>query len=333
MTERPPPVLEVTGLSRSFDVSPPWLRRVLRREPHRTLRALDDVSFAIPGGQTLAVVGESGGGKTTLAQLVVGLLEPAAGTVRFEGQPISAVRAQPALRRRIAMVFQDPYASLDPRWRVRDIVAEPIRTFGLLRGRDAVQARIAELLSQVGLQPADGMRFPHELSGGQRQRVSIARALASEPRFLVLDEPTSALDVSVQAQVLNLLRDLQRRLGLTCLFISHNLAVVRHMADRVAVLYLGRIVEIGPAEALFAAPRHPYTRLLLEAVPDPMRRGLEPAAPLGEPADPVDPPSGCPFHPRCPLANARCRTERPNTVVAGPIHVACHAVAEGRAHE
>ncbi len=261
------PVLEATGLTRVFDVSRPWLQRQLGREGRVLLRAVDDVSFAIARGTTLSLVGESGCGKSTVARMSVGLLPPTAGDIRFEGQNLSTARAQPALRRKMNMIFQDPYASLNPRWRVRDIVAEPIRAFRMARGAE-VAARVAALLVQVGMAAGDGEKFPHEFSGGQRQRVSIARALASEPEFLVCDEPTSALDVSVQAQILNLMRDLQLRLNLTYLFISHNLAVVRHMADRLGVMYLGRIVEIGPGDELLATPRHPYTRLLLDAIPD-----------------------------------------------------------------
>jgi peptide/nickel transport system ATP-binding protein len=228
------------------------------------------------------------------------------------------------------MIFQDPYASLNPRWRVRDIVAEPIRAFAILRGARQIAARVGELLAQVGLAAADGDRYPHEFSGGQRQRISIARALSSEPDFLVCDEPTSALDVSVQAQILNLMKSLQERLGLTYLFISHNLAVVRHMSDRLGVMYLGRIVEIGPGETIFAAPRHPYTRLLLEAIPDLEMVGRARTPVGGEVPSPIDPPPGCAFHPRCPLANARCRAERPEYTAAADVLVACHAVAEGR---
>ena len=209
------------------------------------------------------------------------------------------------------MIFQDPYASLNPRWRVRDIVAEPIRVFGLATRPNEVLARVGSLLAQVGLTVRDGEKYPHEFSGGQRQRISIARALASEPDFLVCDEPTSALDVSVQAQILNLMRDLQLRLGLTYLFISHNLAVVRHMADRLGVMYLGRIVEQGPAETIFQTPRHPYTRLLLDAIPDLEQVGRARTPVGGEIPSPIAPPPGCTFHPRCPLANARCRVEKP----------------------
>ena len=325
-----PPVLEVINLTRVFDVSRPWLQRSLAREPRRFLRAVDDVSFAISRGTTLAIVGESGCGKSTIARLSVGLYPPSAGSIRFEGQALSSARAQPALRRRMNMIFQDPYASLNPRWRVRDIVAEPIRAFRLLSTETDIRRRVAALLSQVGLSPADGDKFPHEFSGGQRQRISIARALSSEPEFLVCDEPTSALDVSVQAQILNLMKDLQQRLNLTYLFISHNLAVVRHMADRLGVMYLGRIVELGPAETIFATPRHPYTRLLLDAIPDLAMMGHDRTQVGGEVPSPIDPPSGCPFHPRCPLANGRCRSEKPAHTTIDAVQIACHAVAEGR---
>ena len=227
------------------------------------------------------------------------------------------------------MIFQDPYASLNPRWRVRDIVAEPLRAFRMVATRPISRAgRPAALASRAPA--ADGEKYPHEFSGGQRQRISIARALSSEPEFLVCDEPTSALDVSVQAQILNLMRDLQQRLGLTYLFISHNLAIVRHMSDRLGVMYLGRIVESGPAETVFRAPRHPYTRLLLDAVPDLAMAGRVRTRVGGEVPSPVSPPPGCPFHPRCPLANARCRIERPRHTRVGESEAACHAVQEGR---
>ena len=327
-------VLEAVEVSRTFDVSRPWLQRTLAREGRRTLRAVDDVSFSIPLGRTLSLVGESGCGKSTVARLAVGLYDPTGGEMRFEGKSLPAVRKEPTLRRRMNMIFQDPYASLNPRWRVADIVAEPIRAFGLLRGRD-VRDRVGELLSRVGLSPRDGEKYPHEFSGGQRQRVSIARALSSEPEFLVCDEPTSALDVSVQAQILNLMRDLQARLQLTYLFISHNLSVVRHMSDLLGVMYLGRIVEYGPGEEIFSTPRHPYTRLLLDAIPDvSFKAGTmtgRTRAPIGgEVPSPISPPPGCTFHPRCPLANARCRAEAPGYTKAGAVSVACHAVEEGR---
>ena len=318
-------------MSRSFDVSRPWLQRTLAGEKRQTLRAVDEVTFAIPVGTTLSLVGESGCGKSTVARLAVGLYPPSSGTILFEGQSLSTARAQPALRRRMNMIFQDPYASLNPRWRVQDIVAEPIRAFKLLRGKAEICERVGSLLSQVGLSPRDGEKYPHEFSGGQRQRISIARALSSEPEFLVADEPTSALDVSVQAQILNLMRELQGKMRLTYLFISHNLAVVRHMSDQLGVMYLGRIVEIGPGESIFREPRHPYTRLLLDAIPDLAMTGRVRAPVAGEVPSPIAPPPGCPFHPRCPLANDRCRTERPGHTRADDVLVACHAIQEGRA--
>ncbi len=325
-----PAVLEAIAVSHLFDVSRPFLQRMFTREPRRMLRAVDDVSFEIAPGTTFALVGESGCGKSTIARLAVGLYEPSDGDILFENQPLSSARAQPGLRRRMNMIFQDPYASLNPRWRVSDIVSEPIRAFKIATRPNEVHARVGTLLAQVGLTIRDGEKYPHEFSGGQRQRISIARALASEPDFLVCDEPTSALDVSVQAQILNLMRDLQKRLGLTYLFISHNLAVVRHMADRLGVMYLGRIVEQGPAEAIFRTPRHPYTRLLLDAIPDLEQVGRARTPVGGELPSPIAPPPGCAFHPRCPLANDRCRVEKPAHTMAGAVQVACHAVEEGR---
>ena len=300
------PLLRLETVSRDFDVSRPWLNRVLEREPRRTLRAVDQVSLEIEKGETVGLVGESGCGKSTVARLIAGLYPPSEGRIAFSG-------------RRLQMIFQDPYASLNPRWRVRDIVAEPLRFQGL-------STRVEELLLQVGLSGDDGEKYPHEFSGGQRQRISIARALAGEPDFLVCDEPTSALDVSVQAQILNLMSDLQRRLGLTYLFISHNLAVVSQVADRVGVMYLGRIVELAPAAQLFSRPRHPYTRMLLDAVPDLGMSGRARTPVRGEVPNPLAPPTGCAFHPRCPHANERCRREVPAFIDG----VACHAIAEGR---
>jgi peptide/nickel transport system ATP-binding protein len=250
--------------------------------------------------------------------------------VVFDGRDLAEARALADQRRRMQMIFQDPYASLNPRWRVADIIAEPIRAFGLVRTRGEQENRVAELLTQVGLSPLDGQKFPHEFSGGQRQRISIARALSSNPEFLVCDEPTSALDVSVQAQILNLMKELQQRLGLTYLFISHNLAVVRQVSDRIGVMYLGRLAELAPAEVLFRRPRHPYTRALMEAIPDLDMTGRERIPVGGEVPSPITPPPGCAFHPRCPLANERCRRERPDLRPAGDAMVACHAVEEGR---
>ncbi|MBQ0930088.1 ATP-binding cassette domain-containing protein [Ideonella sp. 4Y16] len=328
-------LVQVQDLSRRFDVSAPWLTRVIERRPRQWLQAVDGVSFEIERGRTLALVGESGCGKSTVARVLVGLYEPSGGQVLFDGRDAHAVYASAdalALRRRVQMIFQDPYASLNPRWRVGDIVGEPLREHGLAPDAAAREGRVAELLQSVGLSAADGAKFPHQFSGGQRQRVSIARALATAPEFLVCDEPTSALDVSVQAQVLNLMKDLQRERGLTYLFISHNLAVVRHVSDEVGVMYLGRLVERAPTRRLFAMPRHPYTRMLLDAIPSLAAPGRARTPVQGDVPNPLQPPTGCGFHPRCPLANARCRAERPalRALDEGGV-VACHAVEEGRA--
>jgi peptide/nickel transport system ATP-binding protein len=326
-------LVEVTDLAKTFDVSAPWLNRVVERKPRQFVHAVDGVSFRIEKGKTLALVGESGCGKSTVARLLVGLYQPTRGSVRFDGQATDAAR-DPAelrtLRRRMQMIFQDPYASLNPRWKVLDIVGEPLREHGLVPGQEALRAKVSELLQSVGLAAADCEKFPHQFSGGQRQRISIARALATQPEFLVCDEPTSALDVSVQAQVLNIMKDLQRSRGLTYLFISHNLAVVRHVADQVGVMYLGRLVEIAGKAELFSHPRHPYTRMLLDAIPDIHMSGRARTPVQGEVPNPLNPPSGCTFHPRCPHANARCSAERPALTAFQGIEVACHAVAEGR---
>jgi oligopeptide/dipeptide ABC transporter ATP-binding protein len=323
------PYVEVDGLRRVFDVSKPWLNRVIERAPRQSLKAVDGVAFSIARGETFALVGESGSGKSTVARMVVGLLPPSGGEVRISGISMTDPRqaaARRRLRARIQMIFQDPYASMNPRWRVGAIVAEPIRAFDLIQGEAAIRARVGALLELVGLHPDDARKYPHAFSGGQRQRIAIARALASEAEFLVGDEPTSALDVSVQAQILNLMRDLQDRLGLTYLFISHNLAVVRHMATRVGVMYLGRLVEVGGGREIFVRPRHPYTRMLLDAVPDLAHIGRSRVPVAGEIPNPIDPPPGCSFNPRCPLANARCRSEVPQLRDG----VACHAAEEGR---
>jgi peptide/nickel transport system ATP-binding protein len=326
-------LLRLEDVGRDFDVSRPWLNRVIEGRPRQLLRAVDGVSFEVRKGETLALVGESGCGKSTLARLIVGLYAPSRGRIEFDGVDISdpAARTQSArLLRRMQMIFQDPYASLNPRWRVRDIVAEPLRVLGLLQRKDDVGARVAELLRQVGLAPEDGHKYPHEFSGGQRQRISIARALSGRPEFLVCDEPTSALDVSVQAQILNLMSELQARLGLTYLFISHNLAVVSQVADRIGVMYLGRLVELADAQELFARPRHPYTRMLLDAVPDLEMSGRQRTPVAGEVPNPLAPPPGCAFHPRCPHADARCRAELPKLIWRGASASACHAVEERR---
>ncbi|BAT60656.1 oligopeptide transport ATP-binding protein OppF [Variibacter gotjawalensis] len=331
------PLVEVSDLGRIYDVSQPWLNRVIERTPRRLLVAAAGVTFTIGPRETFGLVGESGSGKSTLAKMVVGLVPPTSGEVKIDGVSMSrtADAAQRAkLRRRIQMIFQDPYASLNPRWRAEDIIAEPLEAFGMLKGREHKRERVAELLRLVSLDPADGKKYPHEFSGGQRQRIAIARALSSNPEFIVCDEPTSALDVSVQAQILNLMRDLQSQFGLTYLFISHNLAVVRHMATRIGVMYLGRIVEIAPARDLFKAPRHPYTRMLLDAIPDIQNTGKARKQIEGEIPNPITPPPGCTFHPRCPHVFDRCRKERPALLPAGTAQgatqVACHAVEEGR---
>ncbi len=325
-----PEMLSLADVRRDFDVSRPWLNRVLEGEPRRSLCAVDGVSFAIRKGETLALVGESGCGKSTVARLIVGLYPLSGGRIVFDGADLGDPASAP-LRRRMQMIFQDPYASLNPRWRVRDIVAEPIVAHGIAPDKASLAVRVAELLLQVGLAPEDGEKFPHEFSGGQRQRISIARALSSNPEFLVCDEPTSALDVSVQAQILNLMKDLQQRLGLTYLFISHNLAVVAHIATRVGVMYLGRLVEIADARELFERPRHPYTRMLIDAIPDLQMSGRSRTPVAGEVPNPLDPPPGCSFNPRCPHADARCRAERPLArPTAGGAAVTCHAVEEDR---
>ena len=320
-----PAYVKVRGLTHHFDLSAGMIDRLLRRTEGRFLRAVDHVSFDIRRGETFALVGESGSGKSTLARIMAGLLPAESGEILIDGHRVSAGGTRPeALRTAIQMVFQDPYASLNPRWRVDRLVAEPIRTLPAPE-RDR---RVDELLRLVGLDPLDKVKYPHQFSGGQRQRIAIARSLAANAPFLVCDEPTSALDVSVQAQILNLMRRLQDQFGLTYLFISHNLAVVRYMATEVGVMYLGRLVEAGPANRIFAAPRHPYTRMLLEAVPG---TGLPRAEVRGEVPSPISPPSGCTFHPRCPLAEDICCREVPEFRDGVACHVAHHAAALARA--
>lgn len=326
-------LVEVSNLTRLFDVSKPWLNRVIEGEEKKFLRAVDDVSFEIRKGETFGLVGESGSGKSTVAKIVVGLIPPTKGEIVIEGINIadrSRAAEMTAMRRRIQMIFQDPFASLNPRWRVEKIISEPIRAFKMESDEGKIAARVGELLELVGLAAEDGRKFPHEFSGGQRQRICIARALASKPDFIVCDEPTSALDVSVQAQILNLMRDLQQEFGLTYLFISHDLSVVRHMATRVGVMYLGRIVEIAQSKELFRDPQHPYTRMLFDAVPDLMMTGRPHQSVEGEIPNPINPPSGCTFHPRCPHVNDRCRAEIPQPVPSGNAIVTCHGREEGR---
>jgi oligopeptide/dipeptide ABC transporter ATP-binding protein len=320
------PLVEVEDLVKHYPGARAWLGL---GKPRGVVRAVAGVSFRIEVGKTLGLVGESGSGKTTVARTLLRLTEPTGGSFRLDGRDVFGLEPGPlrAMRRKMQIVFQDPYSSLNPRMTVRQTLREPLQIHGLARGSER-DTRVSALLTEVGLTTDLADRFPHELSGGQRQRVGIARALSVEPRFLVCDEPVSALDVSVQAQVLNLLADLQRRRGLTYLFIAHDLAVVRHIADDVAVMYLGRIVEQARADVVYRLPRHPYTRALLSAVPEP-----DPAASRrrvvlqGDAPSPANPPPGCPFHPRCPhpKKNERCRTERPllREVIPGQ-RAACH---------
>ena len=330
------PLVVVNDIAMTFDVSASLLTRVLERQPKLLLHAVDGVSFEIEKGKTLALVGESGCGKSTVAKLMVGLYQPTRGGMTFDGVDAHATYTSRKnnvglkLRERIQMIFQDPYASLNPRWVVEDIIGEPLKEHGIITDAAELKAKVGDLLTSVGLSPLDGPKYPHQFSGGQRQRISIARALATNPEFLVCDEPTSALDVSVQAQVLNIMKDLQKKRGLTYLFISHNLAVVRHVSDSVGVMYLGRLVELADKQSLFATPRHPYTRMLLDAIPNMRDTGRARTAVQGEVPNPLNPPAGCAFNPRCPHANDRCRSERPVLTSLHGIKVACHAVQEGR---
>ena len=326
---KPQPLVVAHDLAKTFDVSAPWLNRVIERKPRQILNAVDGVSFEIERGKTLALVGESGCGKSTVARLLVGLYEPTRGGLTFDGQDAHAAFKSSdakAMRQRIQMIFQDPYASLNPRWTVDNIIGEPLQEHDLISDAEELKARVAELLQSVGLSPLDMVKYPHQFSGGQRQRISIARALATAPEFLVCDEPTSALDVSVQAQVLNIMKDLQRERGLTYLFISHNLAVVRHVSDQVGVMYLGRLVELADKHTLFANPQHPYTQMLLDAIPKMHDTGRARTPVQGEVPNPLNPPTGCTFHPRCPKATDICRAERPALRDFHGIKIACHAV-------
>ncbi|MGQ0674654.1 MAG: ABC transporter ATP-binding protein [Rhodospirillales bacterium] len=316
------PLLDVRGLVKHFSVR----KGILQREVGR-VRAVDGVDLSLGPGETLALVGESGCGKSTLGRLVLRLIEATAGTIEFEGRDVRRLSGGDlqALRRRMQIIFQDPYASLNPTMTVGDTIGEPLKLHGLADAAGR-RRRVEELLGLVGLMPHHIRRFPHEFSGGQRQRIGIARALAVEPRLIVADEPVSALDVSIQAQVINLMQDLQRRFGLSYILISHGLAVVKHVSDRVAVMYLGKIVELAPKRALFAAPRHPYTRALLAAIPVPDPAIKRARAILeGDVPSPLNPPPGCRFHTRCQYAEARCRKDEPALEDDGSGHkVACH---------
>lgn len=323
-------ILDVVDLKKHYPIHAGFLRREIGR-----VRAVDGVSFHIAKGETLALVGESGCGKTTVSRCILRALAPTSGSMHFslaEGQSVDLAalpkRALRPLRRHMQMIFQDPYSSLNPRMMVGDIIAEPLKVNGVPAAER--NARVLELLELVQMPASARSRFPHAFSGGQRQRIGIARALALNPRLIVADEPVSALDVSVQAQIINLLLDLQDRLGLSMLFVAHDLSVVRHVSDRVAVMYVGRIVEIAPTDALYRSPRHPYTKTLLAAVPapDPTLRGRRMKA-TGEVADPSRPPPGCAFHPRCPYAVERCRVERPElTEIAPGRFTSCHRADE-----
>ena len=328
-TNASPALLQVRTLTKTFGGGPGLLDRLLRRPGPRRVQAVRCVDFEIAPGTTMALVGESGCGKSTVAGCVSGLMEPSSGSVLFRGVDMRQIarRATPE-RAQVQMIFQDPYSSLNPRWRVGRSIADPILSLGIERDRARVREMVSELLVQVGLSAADAEKYPHEFSGGQRQRVAIARALSTRPQLVICDEPTSALDVSVQAQILNKMRDLQDQLGLTFLFITHDLGVVDHMADEVGVMYLGQMVERASRDELFARPRHPYTRALLGAIPQIGAEGAELSAPKGELPDPANPPSGCPFRTRCPHAVQRCTDERPALRLLGRTLVACHLAEE-----
>ena len=324
MSAHEQPALTADNIACWFHLPQSWIDRTVLRQTSRVVKAVDGISFRIPRGTTFSIVGESGCGKSTVARMVVGLQAATRGTFNF-----APGRGRNG-RLRTQMIFQDPFASLNPRWRVGDIIAEPIRELGLSDGRKDTERRMHRFLDTVGLGSRDAGRFPHEFSGGQRQRISIARALAAEPEFLVCDEPTSALDVSVQAQILNLLADLQNDLGLTYLFISHNLSAVRHVSDKVAVMYLGRIVEEASTDDIFDRPKHPYTKFLLASVPDLLHPDRERVPIAVDLPSPISPPPGCTYHPRCPLASQQCMTVAPDPSLIEAAAVRCHHVAQAR---
>ncbi len=315
------PVLETICLSKRFRIGSRF-----SVAGYRTLHAVDEVSLKVMAGETVGIVGEFGCGKTTLARCMVRLYDISSGQIRFRGREISAssLREMRPLRRHLQIVFQDPYAALNPRRRAFDLIAEPLRVHESSH-QASIRARVMELLELVGLLPAHAQRYPHEFSGGQRQRIGIARAIALEPQLIVLDEPVSALDVSVRAQIINLLADLQEKLSLTYVFIAHDLSIVRQISTRIAVMYLGSIVELGEAEDIFARPAHPYTYALLSAVPGVRNQTKERVLLGGDVPSPANPPNGCRFHPRCPIARDRCKTERPPlTPISSNRNVACH---------
>lgn len=320
-------LLEVRNLHIKFDISKPFIHRLLNRAEKTYVHAVRGIDFSIRKGETFSLVGESGCGKSTVARLLSGLYQPTDGDISYQGTILAEATSEQRqhIRRRCQMIFQDPFASLNPRWKVERIVAEPLVLFGMINNRDEGRQRVGKLLEQVGLAASDMDKFPHEFSGGQRQRISIARALAGEPEFLICDEPTSALDVSVQAQVLNLMKDLQDELGLTYLFISHDMSVVSHFSDRVGIMYLGRLVEVGTVEEVFNRPRHPYTRMLMDAIPsmDVIHKERTPVT--GEVPNPISPPSGCAFHPRCAFATDQCKQATPAVQnMSATQQVACH---------
>jgi oligopeptide transport system ATP-binding protein len=320
-------LLEVNDLKVHFDLP----RRLLSRDPAGTVKAVDGVSFSVQRGETLGVVGESGCGKSTTGLAVLRMVDISGGSVILDGQDITTVKGEPLrlLRRKMQMIYQDPFGALDPRMRVLDIIGEPLLVHKLVRNKAEYRKEVLEVMDLVGLNPKMAERYPHEFSGGQRQRIGIARALAARPELIICDEPVSALDVSIQAQIINLLEDLQKKLGLTYLFIAHDLAVVRHICDRVMVMYLGHVVEIADSEELYKNPQHPYTQALLAAIPIPdpraeVQRAVEPTL-KGEVPSPVNPPSGCPFHPRCKHASEVCKQQAPQLAATGDRHaVSCH---------
>ncbi len=321
-----PPLVQVEGLVKHFPIT----RGILVQRQIGAVQAVDDISFAVARGETLGLVGESGCGKTTAGRVILGLYPATAGTIAIDGHDVQSARGKElmAIRRKAQMIFQDPYASLNPRWTVGAIVGEPLRVHKLLKNSKERAGRVKELMGLVGLSSRLVNRFPHEFSGGQRQRIGIARALATEPLFIVCDEPISALDVSIQAQVVNLLEDLQEKFGLTYLFIAHDLSMVRHICTRVAVMYLGVLVELADRNELYESAQHPYTRSLLSAVPVPDPKAARKRQRMvleGDVPSPIDPPSGCRFHTRCPVATDRCSEEKPEWRDLGGAHwVACH---------